>query len=75
MPVRDVETFFPPRDAPPRVLSNRGANGIDGTVSTAFGRGRRAARPPCCSPATSRSPTTSAACSRDPARARRSRSC
>jgi 2-succinyl-5-enolpyruvyl-6-hydroxy-3-cyclohexene-1-carboxylate synthase len=37
MPVRDVETFFPARHAPPRVLSNRGANGIDGTVSTAFG--------------------------------------
>jgi 2-succinyl-5-enolpyruvyl-6-hydroxy-3-cyclohexene-1-carboxylate synthase len=37
MPVRDVETFFPLRSDPPRVLSNRGANGIDGTVSTAFG--------------------------------------
>ncbi|MDX6644041.1 MAG: 2-succinyl-5-enolpyruvyl-6-hydroxy-3-cyclohexene-carboxylate synthase, partial [Solirubrobacteraceae bacterium] len=37
MPVRDVETFFPARDPPPRVLSNRGANGIDGTVSAAFG--------------------------------------
>jgi 2-succinyl-5-enolpyruvyl-6-hydroxy-3-cyclohexene-1-carboxylate synthase len=37
MPVRDVETFFPARHAPPRVLSNRGANGIDGTVSTAYG--------------------------------------
>jgi 2-succinyl-5-enolpyruvyl-6-hydroxy-3-cyclohexene-1-carboxylate synthase len=37
MPVRDAETFFPVRADPPRVLSNRGANGIDGTVSTAFG--------------------------------------
>ncbi len=37
MPIRDVEEFFPVRDHPPRVLANRGANGIDGTVSTAFG--------------------------------------
>jgi 2-succinyl-5-enolpyruvyl-6-hydroxy-3-cyclohexene-1-carboxylate synthase len=37
MPVRDVESYFPARADPPRVLSNRGANGIDGTVSTAFG--------------------------------------
>ena len=48
MPVRDVETFFPARDDPPRVLSNRGANGIDGTVSTAFGVAAAAAGRWCC---------------------------
>jgi 2-succinyl-5-enolpyruvyl-6-hydroxy-3-cyclohexene-1-carboxylate synthase len=37
MPVRDVETFWAARADPPRVLCNRGANGIDGTVSSAFG--------------------------------------
>jgi 2-succinyl-5-enolpyruvyl-6-hydroxy-3-cyclohexene-1-carboxylate synthase len=37
MPIRDVEEFLPARDGGPRVLSNRGANGIDGTVSSAFG--------------------------------------
>jgi 2-succinyl-5-enolpyruvyl-6-hydroxy-3-cyclohexene-1-carboxylate synthase len=37
MPIRDVETFFPARPSPFRVLANRGANGIDGTTSTAFG--------------------------------------
>jgi 2-succinyl-5-enolpyruvyl-6-hydroxy-3-cyclohexene-1-carboxylate synthase len=37
MPVRDIETFWPVRADPPRVLCNRGANGIDGTVSAAFG--------------------------------------
>jgi 2-succinyl-5-enolpyruvyl-6-hydroxy-3-cyclohexene-1-carboxylate synthase len=37
MPVRDIETFWPARPNPPRVLCNRGANGIDGTVSSAFG--------------------------------------
>jgi 2-succinyl-5-enolpyruvyl-6-hydroxy-3-cyclohexene-1-carboxylate synthase len=37
MPIRDVETFLPARADAPRVLSNRGANGIDGTVSSALG--------------------------------------
>ncbi|MGD1056955.1 MAG: 2-succinyl-5-enolpyruvyl-6-hydroxy-3-cyclohexene-1-carboxylic-acid synthase [Solirubrobacteraceae bacterium] len=37
MPVRDIETFWPVRADPPQVLCNRGANGIDGTVSSAFG--------------------------------------
>ncbi len=37
MPVRDVESFFPNRNEPLRVLSNRGANGIDGTIATAYG--------------------------------------
>jgi 2-succinyl-5-enolpyruvyl-6-hydroxy-3-cyclohexene-1-carboxylate synthase len=37
MPVRDVETFAAVRADPPRVLAHRGANGIDGTVSAAFG--------------------------------------
>ena len=37
MPVRDVEEFVAAREDAPRVLSNRGANGIDGTVSSAFG--------------------------------------
>ncbi|MGA2319758.1 MAG: 2-succinyl-5-enolpyruvyl-6-hydroxy-3-cyclohexene-1-carboxylic-acid synthase [Solirubrobacteraceae bacterium] len=37
MPVRDIETFWPVRSDPPRVLCNRGANGIDGIVSSAFG--------------------------------------
>ena len=37
MPVRDVEALWPVRDDGPRVLSNRGANGIDGLPSSAFG--------------------------------------
>jgi 2-succinyl-5-enolpyruvyl-6-hydroxy-3-cyclohexene-1-carboxylate synthase len=37
MPVRDIETFMDARADPPRVLAHRGANGIDGTVSAAFG--------------------------------------
>jgi len=37
MPIRDVELYLPAREDGPRVMSNRGANGIDGTVSAAFG--------------------------------------
>ena len=37
MPIRDVETFLPQSDRALRLLANRGANGIDGTVSSALG--------------------------------------
>ena len=37
MPVRDATTFWPPDALPRRVLVNRGANGIDGVVSSALG--------------------------------------
>jgi 2-succinyl-5-enolpyruvyl-6-hydroxy-3-cyclohexene-1-carboxylate synthase len=45
MPVREVETFWPVRDAPPRVLAHRGANGIDGTMAAAFGAAAAGAGP------------------------------
>jgi 2-succinyl-5-enolpyruvyl-6-hydroxy-3-cyclohexene-1-carboxylate synthase len=45
MPVRDVETFWPVLERPPRVLAHRGANGIDGTVAAAFGAAAAAAGP------------------------------
>ena len=37
MPIRDVEAFFPASPKPLRFLAGRGANGIDGVVSSAAG--------------------------------------
>jgi len=37
MPIRDLDTFFPGSDQAIRLFANRGANGIDGVVSSALG--------------------------------------
>ncbi|EUJ29550.1 2-succinyl-5-enolpyruvyl-6-hydroxy-3-cyclohexene-1-carboxylic-acid synthase [Listeria cornellensis] len=37
MPIRDVDTYFAQVDKQVRMLANRGANGIDGVVSSALG--------------------------------------
>jgi 2-succinyl-5-enolpyruvyl-6-hydroxy-3-cyclohexene-1-carboxylate synthase len=37
MPIRDVEAYFPQSSKRLRFLANRGANGIDGVVSSALG--------------------------------------
>ena len=37
MPIRDLEWYAAAQPTAPRVLSNRGVNGIDGVVSTALG--------------------------------------
>jgi 2-succinyl-5-enolpyruvyl-6-hydroxy-3-cyclohexene-1-carboxylate synthase len=45
MPVRDVEYVWPAGDRALRTWCNRGANGIDGTVSTALGIAEASGRP------------------------------
>lgn len=37
MPIRDLENFFLPEGPRPTIMANRGANGIDGIISTALG--------------------------------------
>jgi 2-succinyl-5-enolpyruvyl-6-hydroxy-3-cyclohexene-1-carboxylate synthase len=45
MPVRDVEAFLPSTAKPLRFLAGRGANGIDGVVSSAAGAALGSGRP------------------------------
>ncbi len=45
MPIRDQESFLPPGEADALFLCNRGANGIDGLLSSAIGAAHAGGRP------------------------------
>ncbi len=45
MPIRDQETFLPSTEADVTFLSNRGANGIDGLISSGIGAAHATGRP------------------------------
>jgi 2-succinyl-5-enolpyruvyl-6-hydroxy-3-cyclohexene-1-carboxylate synthase len=45
LPIRDIESYFPRTERPIRFLANRGANGIDGVVSSAAGAALAAGAP------------------------------
>ncbi|MBK9122766.1 MAG: 2-succinyl-5-enolpyruvyl-6-hydroxy-3-cyclohexene-1-carboxylic-acid synthase [Chloroflexi bacterium] len=47
LPIRNVEQFTAPRRRALHVYCNRGASGIDGTVSTAYGIAAASERPTC----------------------------
>jgi 2-succinyl-5-enolpyruvyl-6-hydroxy-3-cyclohexene-1-carboxylate synthase len=45
MPIRDQESFLPSTEADIRLLCNRGANGIDGLISSGIGAAHACGRP------------------------------
>jgi 2-succinyl-5-enolpyruvyl-6-hydroxy-3-cyclohexene-1-carboxylate synthase len=45
MPIRDQESFLAPEESDALFLGNRGANGIDGLISSAIGAAQASARP------------------------------
>jgi len=45
MPIRDQEAFLPPSDVDALFLCNRGANGIDGLISSGIGAAHASGRP------------------------------